>query len=70
MSSMFLGYLAPKLTYTLFSHQNINFSQVTMRFLTPTHIHIFLHFLIKPPPPLPPKNRYTRKQPTHFSMTP
>ena len=24
-----------------FSHQKIRFSQVTMRFLTPTHIHIF-----------------------------
>ena len=63
---MFLGYLVLKLTYTLFSHQNINFSQVTMRFLRSTHIHIFLHFLIKKPP----KNTYTRKQATHFSMTP
>ena len=63
-SSMFLGYLGLKFTYTLFSQQSINFSQVKMRFLTSTHIHIFLHFLIKKPH----KSRYTRREPTHFSM--
>ena len=63
---MFLDYLALKLASALFSYQNINFSQITMRFLTSTQIHIFLHFLMKKHP----KNRYTRKQPTQFSMTP
>ena len=33
-----------------FSHQKINCSQVTMQFLTPTHIHTFLHFLTKKTP--------------------
>ena len=37
-----------------------------MHFLTLPHKHIFLHFLIEKTP----KNRYTRKQPTHFSITP
>ena len=36
-------------THTLF-HTKKNISQVTMRFLTPTHIHIFLHFLIQKNP--------------------
>ena len=33
---------------------------------THKHTHIHTHFLIKEPL----KNRYTRKQPTHFSTTP
>ena len=37
---MFLGNLAPKFTSTLFHTKKIHFSQVTMRFFTPTHIHI------------------------------
>ena len=37
-----------------------------MRFLIPSQKHIFFTLLIKKTP----KNRYTRKQPTHFSMTP
>ena len=37
-----------------------------MQFLTPPQKHIFLNFLIEKIP----KNRYTRKQPTHFSITP
>ena len=36
-------------THTLF-HTKKNISQVTMRFLTPTHIHTFLHFLIQKNP--------------------
>ena len=50
-----------------FSHQNINFSKVTMQFLTSTHIHIFFTRFNRKNLP---KNRYTRKQPTHFSITP
>ena len=50
MSSMFLGYLVPKKGIP-FSHQKTKFLQVTMRFLASTHIHIFLHILIKKKPP-------------------
>ena len=33
-------------------------------------MHILFALLINPPPLLPCKNGYTRKQPIHFSMTP
>ena len=42
-----------------FSHQNIHFSQVTMWFLTPTHIHTFFALFNQKKKT---KNRYTRKQ--------
>ena len=40
-----------------------------MQFSTPPLKHIFFTPFNKLPPP-PPKNRYARKQPTHFSMAP
>ena len=42
-----LGLPSTPIHLYLFSHQNVHFSQVIMWFLTPTHIQIFLHFLIK-----------------------
>ena len=51
ISSVFLGLPSAKIHLYPFSHKNIHFSQVAMRFLTPTDIHIFfLHFLIKKTP--------------------
>ena len=38
-----------------------------MRFLMLTHIHIFFTLFNQKNPP---KNRYTRKEPTHFSVKP
>ena len=58
-----LGLPSTKIHSYLFSHQNIHFSQVTMRFLTPTHIHISLTLFNQKTPP---KNKYTRKQPICF----
>ena len=49
-----------------FSHQKKHFSQVPMRFLTYSHIHILFVFLIKKTP----KKGYTRNQPILFSMIP
>ena len=50
MKQYVFGLASAKINLHLFSHQNTNLSQVTMWFLTSTHIHIFLHFLIKKTP--------------------
>ena len=66
VSSMFLGYLASKFTYTLFHTKTALLTSNNVIFNTNTHTHFFTLFSRRRPP----KNRYTRKQPTHFSMTP
>ena len=57
--------IKPQFTHTLFHTKNIFFASSNAIFDINTHTH-FLHFVIKKPS----KNRYTRKQPTHFSMKP
>ena len=63
VSSMFLGqnlhipFFTPK--HALLTSNNVIFN-------TNTHTHFFKLFSRRRPP----KNRYTRKQPTHFSKTP
>ena len=54
-------------THTLF-HTKKNISQVTMRFLTPTHIHIF--FALFNQKKKKTENGYRRKHPIHFFMKP
>ena len=64
---MFLGLRSAIIYLYPFLHEIIHFSQVTMRFLTPADVYIFLQFLITKKKNY--KNGYTRKQPTHFTMT-
>ena len=54
ISSMFLGYPGHLSAYTLFETWKKHFSQVSMRFLTYSHIDILFRIFIQPPPPLPP----------------
>ena len=65
-SSVFCSYPVPQFAYTLPHINKHTFQSNNAIFNTTTQTHFFLHFLIKRTP----KNRYTRKQPTHFSIMP